>query len=76
MLFSYTVLLYTVIGRKKASWSISCTPPAPAYCVSTCPFSERTEAWSSFASYRPVARLVAPGPAIVRQAAIFPVSLL
>ena len=34
-----------------------------------------TGAWSSFASYRPVSRLVEPGPAIARHAAGRPVSL-
>ena len=47
---SAMVLLKTVTGRKNASWSISWNPPGPVYCISTCPFSEMTEALSSFAS--------------------------
>ena len=44
------------------------TRPGPSTCVSTWPVSASTGARSTFASHSPVSRLVAPGPAIVRQA--------
>ena len=55
--------------------STSWNAPGPSTCVSTWPVSARTGARSTFASHSPVRRLVAPGPAIVRQAAGRPVSL-
>ena len=58
-------------ARRSTSWKL-CTPSTD---VCTWPVSARTGARSTFASHIPVRRFVAPGPAIVRQAAGLPVSL-
>ena len=58
-------------ARRSTSWKL-CTPSTD---VCTWPVSASTGERSTFASHNPVSRFVAPGPAIVRQAAGRPVSL-
>ena len=58
-------------ARRSTSWKA----PGPSTWRSTCPVSARIGARSTLASQSPVSRLVAPGPAIDRQAAGRPVSL-
>ena len=58
-----------------ADRSRSWKAPRPSTFDGTCPEIAITGDWSSLASYRPVSRLVEPGPAIAKQAAGRPVSL-
>ncbi len=64
-----------VTASKAAERSMSWKAPGPNTWVCTWPVSASTGARSTLASHRPVIRLVAPGPAMVRQAAGRPVSL-
>ncbi len=68
------ILLNTHMGLKKEYWSISWVEPGPISWRSTRPVRARTGEWSKLASYKPVARLVEPGPEMARHAATWPVS--
>ena len=70
----------TVCEKRDTAWKAECRSmswkaPGPNTWVCTCPVKASTGARSTLASHSPVNRLVAPGPAIVRQAAGRPVSL-
>ena len=69
-----TVWLKRATGAKAAARSSSWNAPGPITCVSTCPVIASSGARSTFASHSPVIRFVAPGPAMLKQAAGRPVS--
>ncbi len=71
---SSTVWLNAATLANAAARSTSWKSPGPRTWVATWPVSATTGERSTFASYSPVSRFVAPGPAIDRHAAGRPVS--
>ena len=70
-----TVWVHSATAEKASDSGTSWKAPGPSTCVCTWPVRATTGTRSTLASHRPVSRLVAPGPAIEKQAAGFPVSL-
>ncbi|MEA2973693.1 MAG: hypothetical protein QOG82_2151 [Actinomycetota bacterium] len=64
-----TVWLHAATGLKAEARSTSWNVPGPMTCDFTWPVRATIGTRSTLASHRPVRRLVAPGPAMVRQAA-------
>ena len=74
-LFSSTRWLNSATVLKALTRSTSWKLPVPTTWVATWPVKAKIGARSTFASQRPVNRLVEPGPAMAKHAAGFPVSL-
>ena len=70
-----TVWLHSAPAEKASASGTSWKAPGPSTWVWTWPVRARIGTRSTLASHRPVSRLVAPGPAMVKHAAGRPVSL-
>lgn len=70
-----TVWLHSDTAEKASARGTSWNAPGPSTWVWTWPVRASTGTRSTLASHRPVSRLVAPGPAMEKQAAGRPVSL-
>ncbi len=70
-----TVWLHSATAANASASGISWNAPGPSTWVCTWPVSASTGARSTLASHSPVSRLVAPGPAMEKQAAGRPVTL-
>ncbi len=70
-----TVWLHLATGLNAEARSTSWNVPGPMTWLLTWPVRATIGTLSTFASHRPVSRLVAPGPAMVRQAAGRPETL-